>query len=163
MNNGDDIVDKVIKINIRKKEDYVSKFNDDILAKDLSNYIMEEYKSFNIKKNFYIEISSDYDIASSEKDKITSMIRANFGTEISELMEYRKKTVYMDAIILIFGIIALVFYLFSSNIPILSEFILVFSWVLIWESAYNLIFGGFSNRIDIKRRKNLTNCKIVFK
>lgn len=156
-------MNNVIRINIKKKEDYTSKYNDDILSKDLSNYIMEEYKSFNTKDEFYIKISADYDMDESEKDKIASMIRANFGTEISELMNYRRRTIYMDTIILFLGVIALMFYLFSSNIPILSEFILVFSWVLIWESAYNLIFGGFSNKIDIKRRKKLTDCKIIFK
>ena len=62
----------VIKVNIKKKEDYVSKFNDDILSKDLSNYIMEEYKSINLKEDFYIEISSDYDMNGEEKENITS-------------------------------------------------------------------------------------------
>ena len=153
----------VIKINIKKKEDYVSRYNDDILSKDLSNYIIEEYKTVNLKEDFYIEISSDYDIGGSEKDKIISMIRANFGTEISELTEQRKKTIIMDAIILLFGIIALVIYLFCISIPVLSEIILVFSWILIWESAYNLIFGSFSNSLNITRRKKLTDCKIIFK
>ena len=153
----------VIKINIRSKEDYVSRYNDDILSKDLSNYIIEEYKTVNLKEDFYIEISSDYDIGGSEKDKIISMIRANFGTEISELTEQRKKTIVMDAIILLFGIIALVIYLFCISIPVLSEIILVFSWILIWESAYNLIFGSFSNSLNITRRKKLTDCKIIFK
>ena len=153
----------VIKINIKKKEDYVSRYNDDILSKDLSNYIIEEYKTVNLKEDFYIEISSDYDIGGSEKDKIISMIRANFGTEISELTEQRKKTIVMDAIILLFGIIALVIYLFCISIPVLSEIILVFSWILIWESAYNLIFGSFSNSLNITRIKRLTDLNIIFK
>lgn len=156
-------MNNVIKINIKNKVDYISKYNDDILSKDLSNYIIDEYKSFNVKEDFYIEISSDYDMGGSEKEKIVDMIRSNFGTELSELMDYRKKTIYMDAIILFFGVIALVFYLFSSNIPILSEIILVFSWMLVGESLYNLIFTGFNNKIDMLRKKNLVNCKIIFK
>ncbi len=156
-------MDNVIKIHIKDKKNYVSKYNDNILSKDLSNYIMNEYKNLNIKEKFYIEISSNYDMSGSEKDKFVSMIRSNFGTEISELKEQRRRTVYMDAIILIISVIALVFYLFTRNIPILSEFVLVFCWVLIWESTYNLIFDGFNNRIEIIRRKNLTNCKIIFK
>ena len=107
------MMNNVIKINIKNKEDYVSKYNDDILSKDLSNYILDEYKSFNVKDNFHIEIFSDYDMGGSEKDKIASMIRANFGMEISELMEYRRRIIYMDAIILFFGVISLIFYLFS--------------------------------------------------
>lgn len=156
-------MENVIRINIKNKEDYVSKYNDDILSKDLSDYIMDEYKSFNVKEDFHIEISSDYDMGGSEKDKIVDMIRANFGTELSDLIDYRRRTIYMDAVIMFLGVIALIFYLFSSNIPVLSEVILVFSWMLVGESLYNLIFTGFSNKIDMLRRKNLVNCKIVFK
>lgn len=155
-------MNKVIKINIKQREDYISKFNDDIISKELSLYILEECKSFSTNDDFYIEISSDYDMGGSEKEKIASMIRSNFGTEISELIKYRKRTIYMDTVTILLGVIALVFYIFSSNVPILSELILVFSWVLIWESTYNLIFGGFSNKVDVKKRKKLTNCKIIF-
>lgn len=97
-----------------------------------------------------------------EKDKLVEMIRSNFGTEISELIIRRKKAIRMDIVTIFLAVLALIFYLLSSDIPILSEFILVFSWVLIWESAYNLLFGSFTNKIDIERRKQLTNCKIIF-
>jgi len=85
-------VKNVIKINIKKKEDYVSKFNDDILSKEISEYILEECKSFNIKEDFNIMISSDYDMNGLEKNKIVDMIRTYFGVEISELISKRRKT-----------------------------------------------------------------------
>ena len=156
-------MENVIRINIKRKEDYVSKFNDASLSKELREYIMEECKNFDIKDSFYIAISSDYDMNDEEKDKFVDMIRSNFGTEISELMIHRKRAIRMDIVTVFLAVVALVFYLLSSDIPILSEFILVFSWVLIWESAYNLLFGSFTNKIDIERRKKLTNCKIIFK
>lgn len=155
-------MESVIKITIKKKEDYVSKFNDLCLSKELKEYILEECKNFNIKDNFYISISSYYDMNDNEKDKLVEMIRSNFGTEISELIIRRKKAIRMDIVTIFLAVLALIFYLLSSDIPILSEFILVFSWVLIWESAYNLLFGSFTNKIDIERRKQLTNCKIIF-
>jgi len=156
-------VKNVIKINIKKKEDYVSKFNDDILSKEISEYILEECKSFNIKEDFNIMISSDYDMNGLEKNKIVDMIRTYFGVEISELISKRRKTIYMDIITVLLAVFALIVYLIISNVPILSEFILVFSWVLIWESAYNLIFGSITNKMDIIRRKKITSCKILFK
>lgn len=156
-------MDNVIKIYIKKKEDYVSKFNDEILSNELSSYIIEECKSFPLKSNIRIEIISEYEMDNLEKDKLVDMIRSNFGIEISEMLFRRQRNIIIDFLMLGFGIIALIFYLFSSNVPILSEFILVFSWVLIWESVHNLIFTGFSNKIDIERRRKLTNCKIVFK
>ena len=156
-------MDNVIKINIKKREDYVSKFNDGILSKDLSSYIIDECKGYSLKSDIHIEITSEYDMDVLEKEKLVDMIRANFGTEISEMLVYRQRNIIVDFLILGFGLITLIFYLFSTNSPILSEFVLVFSWVLIWESAHNLIFTGFSNKIDIASKRKLTNCKITFK
>lgn len=157
------IMNNVIKININKKEDYVSKFNDNILSNDFSAYILEECKSYPLNSDISIEVSSSYKMNDLEKDNLVDMIRANFGNEISEMLFRRKRNIIGDFFMLILGVISLICYLFSSDIPVLSEFILVFSWVLIWESAHNLIFTGFSNKIDIERRKKLTNCKIIFK
>ena len=50
-------MENIIKINIKKKEDYVSKFNDNILSRELSNYIIDEHKSINIKDKFHIEVT----------------------------------------------------------------------------------------------------------
>ena len=156
-------MENIIKINIKKKEDYVSKFNDNILSRELSNYIIDEHKSFSIKDSFHIEVTTDYEMNEKEKEKFVDMIRHNYGTEISEMISKRKRSIFMDIITLLLAGIALVFYLLSSDVPILSEFILVFSWVLIWESMYNLIFGGFTNKIDIERRRKITECKVLFK
>jgi len=98
-----------------------------------------------------------------EKNKIVDMIRSYFGVEIGELVKKRRRTIYMDIITFLLAVFALIVYLIISNVPILSEFILVFSWVLIWESAYNLIFGSITNKMDIIRRKKITSCKILFK
>ena len=156
-------MNNIIKINIKKKDDYVSKFNDDILSKELSNYIIEEARDFPLKSNICIEVTSNYDMDSGEKEKFINMIRTNFSNEIKEMLFYRKKNIIIDFFMFIFGIISLIIYFISSSIPVLSEFILVFSWVLIWESAHNLIFSGFSNKVEIERKKMITNCMIVFK
>lgn len=156
-------MNNIIKINIKKKDDYVSKYNDDILSKELSNYIIEESRIFHLKSNICIEVTSNYDMDDLEKEKFINMIRTNFSNEIKEMLFYRKKNIIIDFFMFIFGIISLIIYFISSSIPVLSEFILVFSWVLIWESAHNLIFSGFSNKVEIERKKMITNCMIVFK
>lgn len=156
-------MNNIISINIKKKEDYVSKFNDNILSKEFSDYIMEECRGYPLKSNIVIEITSEYDMDNIEKEKLVNMIRTNFGTEISEMLFHRKKSIIIDFLTCGFGIIALIFYLFSSDIPVLSEFILVFSWVLIEESVYNFVFTGVSNKISMERKRNLTRCNIIFK
>lgn len=153
----------IININIKKKEDYVSKFNENILSNELSNYIMEECRGYALKSDIYIEITSEYNMDNLEKDNLVNMIRATFGNEISEMLIYRRRHIIIDFLMIVFGTFALIFYLLSSNIPILSEMILIFSWILIGESVYNLIFTGFNNIVNMKRKRKLTNCEIIFK
>ena len=52
-------MDNVIRINIKKNGDYVSKFNDNILSKELSNYIMEEYNKSDSERIDIIEKVKD--------------------------------------------------------------------------------------------------------
>jgi hypothetical protein len=153
----------IIKINIKKKDDYISKFNYNILSNELREYIMEECKGYSLNSDISIEVSSEYDMDDMEKEKIVDMIRATFGTEISEMLIFRKKNIIIDFLMILFGALSLIFYLLSSNIPILSEVILIFSWILIGESVYNLIFNGVSDKIMMERKRKLTNCEIIFK
>lgn len=136
----------VIKINLNSKNDYVSKYNDSILSKELNEYILEECKEYELKSEIVIEITSKYELDTNEKQKIIDMISSGFGVEISEMIVYRKMNIYVDLIIFIVGIIVIALYTLISNIPILSEFLLVVSWVLIWEGVHNLIFEGFKNK-----------------
>ena len=156
-------MDNVIKVSIIKKEDYVSKFNANILSNDFCNYILDECKRYPLNSDFSIEVSSFYTMDETEKNNLENMIKTTFGNDVSEMLFTRKRYIIADFLILGFGIISLIFYLFISDIPVLSEFTLVFSWILIWESAHNLIFTGLSNKIDIERRKKIANCKIMFK
>ena len=156
-------MNKIISINIKSKGDYVSKFNDNILSKELSDYIIDECKGYPLDSNIHIEITSDYKMDSLEKEKIVDMIRANFGTDISESIYFRKKNIIIDFILILFGILSLIFYMISYNIAILSEVILVLSWLLIGESVYNLLFTGIINKVDIERKRKITNCEIIFK
>jgi len=152
----------IIKIILNNKNDYVSKYNDNILSNDLNKYILEECKGYNLNSEIVIEITCKYDIDTIERQKIVDMIRSSFGTEISEMLVYRKRNIYIYIFIFLLGIIAVSFYIFFSNVQIISELILVVSWVLIWEGVHNLIFEGYKNRIDIERKKQLTRCKIIF-
>ena len=152
----------IIKINIKCKNDYISKFNYNILSNELREYIIEECKGYTLNSDISIEITSEYVMDDEEKEKIVDMIRATFGTEISEMLIFRKKTI-IDFLMILFGTLTLIFYLFTSNIPILSEVILIFSWILIGESIYNLIFTGIIDKIMIERKIKLTDCEIIFK
>lgn len=90
------------------------------------------------------------------------MIRENYGVDISDIEELLKKLYIINTIMIFAGIVFLIFWFISSNIPILSEFILIVGWILIWEGISNIMYQSVKNAIKIKKRKKLTNCKMVF-
>ena len=90
------------------------------------------------------------------------MIRENYGVSIRDTELLSKKLFILNITMTITGIIFLVFYFLSSNIPIISEFILIIGWILIWEGIYNVIFQSIKNKIKIRKSQKLTHCKINF-
>jgi hypothetical protein len=91
------------------------------------------------------------------------MIRENYGLDVRELYLISDKNKIVSLLCLLFGIMILFVYVLIDIVPILSEIVLIIAWVLIWEAIYNLLFGEVKNKIQIKRLKKLTKCKIVFK
>lgn len=152
----------IIDITLNEKEDYLNKFNNKRISKDLNDYIIEECKGTELNDNIEIHINTNFKMEEKEKDELVDMIRENYGIDISDIEELLKKMYIINTIMILVGIIILVIWFLSINIPILSEFILIVGWVLIWEGISNIMYQTAKNAIKIKRRKKLTTCKIVF-
>ena len=90
------------------------------------------------------------------------MIRNSFGTDISEIMNASKKKNLANGLILFVGIIFLILYT-CFNFKFLSEFILILGWVFIGEAICNFLYNTIENKLNIIRRKQITNAKVIFK
>ena len=152
----------IIEITLNKKEDYLNKFNHKRISKELNDYILEECRVVELKDSIEIHISTNFEISEEEKNCLVTMIRVNYGIDISDIKSLLKKLYILNIIMILTGIIFLVIWFLSSNIPVISEFILIVGWILIWEGIINIMYQSVKNTIKIKRRKKLTNCKIIF-
>lgn len=151
----------IIKIHLKKTEDYKNIYNEEILSYRLSNYILEELKGIDTLQEIKFNISSDFDMDIDEKEKLVTMIRNNFGADISEIIHYSKKQLISNYLIFITGII-LIIISYLIKIKLLSQFILIFGWVLLGESLCNLLYKEIEKRFKIARRKQIVNAKILF-
>ncbi len=152
----------IIEITLNGKEDYLNKYNEKRISKELNDYILEECRGIDIKNDVAIHINTNFEMNEEEKNNLVDMIRENYGLDISDIEELLKKLYIIDAIMIVLGILLLVVWFISLSMPILSEFILIVGWLLIWEGINNIMYQSVKNAIKIKRRKKLTNCKIVF-
>lgn len=151
----------IIEVVLNSKKDYISQFHDKKISKELSDYILNESKAFKPNEKLEIHVFSN-NMSVKEQHEFIDMIRENYGIDIRELCILSEKKNVSNLLCLLFGILALFLNLLVDIIPIVSEFILILGWVLIWEGIYNILFDGLKTRIMIRRLKNLTSCKIKF-
>jgi len=136
-------VERIINVDILDKHDLVEKYNQNIVSKDLVNYLLEQVKFVDKNDNLKIIISQKFDF---ECD-IVNMINKS----MNDLYILNLKKSYINnikqVIFLVLGIICLVLYGVVNN-PIISEIILIGGWVLIWEMVDLFLFSDTQLKRD---------------
>lgn len=155
-------MNNILQITLKNKKDYINSFNNDRISRDLNDYILEESKTFNIKKKIEIRIKPEFEMTEEEKNKLVDMIRLSYNDDVKEISYLIKKLIARNIFMFLLGLFILILYYFESNLPIMSEVILIIGWVLIWETIYNLFFAGLKNSTIKKRRLQLVNSNISF-
>lgn len=154
-------MENIVKIHLKERNDYINKYNERILSYELSNYILEELKGIDPKRKIKFSISSDFNMEDLEKTNLIDMIRNNFGADISEILHLSKIQTLTNILLLSIGII---FITLSTllKFKLLSQFSLIFGWVLLGEAICNFLYKTIENRNKIARRKQIVKAKAIF-
>lgn len=155
--------ENIIEIKLKSKQDYINTYNDKKLSYELSNYILEESKSIATKQKIKFIITSSYEMTKEEKEEFVDMLRENFGTDVSEIMNINKKETISNLVALLIGIFLMIIYCIDYKTIFIKELILIIGWGFLWEATYNFFFKGIETRLKITRRKQIISSKIEFK
>lgn len=151
--------DKLINIKVENKDQIISNFSydeNDILNKDLSEYIVDKSKNTRITQDIQLNIYSKDNI---DKNEIQSTIKNHFQEEYLESKsELKRLNIFIITMfvlgVLTFAILVALYNRSFSNIYF--EMILeIAAWVFIWEA----VDGLFLQRPKI-RRKNIQMQKL---
>ena len=153
-----------INVTINNKNSIKNIFNQEKLSNELSDYIYSECFGTPLKKHITLNIESNLSFSEDEKAKIIDIIRSSFGHQIRENMIHLKYDKIRAIYLFLTGLLFLTLskWISSGNEFLFSEVLLIIGWVAIWEATYNFIFEDNKRRIEIKRLKKLTKCKINF-
>ena len=154
-------MEKIIKIHLTERTDYINKYNQRILSHDLSNYILEELKGTSTKEKIKFNITSDFEMSDLEKTNLVDMIRNNYGADISEIINLSKKHHLINLLILSISIILIIIYL-SLNTEIIAQYTLILGWVLMEQTICYFLYKGTEYNYQIARRKQIVTAKIFF-
>ena len=64
------IIEKIINIHLKEKDNYKNTYNKNILSYELSNYILEELKGIDTKEKIKFSISSNFEMSEQDKNDL---------------------------------------------------------------------------------------------
>lgn len=152
----------IIKINIKDKESYKCKFNDERLSLELEEYIKSEMQMVKLKDKVTIEIYSDFEMDDKEKETLAFLIKNTYKDDIDEIRIYNKSLKVKDSLMLTFGTFLIIIYYFFENIKFVNEYLIIVGGFFIWKALENFMLLEMENRIKIKKKKQLLYSKIKF-
>lgn len=161
----------LIYINANQSNEIISKFStgeDLTINSELSNYLVEKVDDVNIKYPINIKINNAKDFDKTEKHKIKLAIRNKFTKKVSEVNEKLYNNKIECIMLIILSLLFLFIYVACKLIPIgvvgeiISEIILIISWVFVWRLVESIFFERIKMRKEAIKFYRLLNARIEF-
>lgn len=146
-------MEKIIEIDLIKKDDVFEKYNKNIISKDLINYIVDE--AFYVKNEKLKLVINNY-TSDSFKEKIENALIDEYNNSITNNVRSNK----IQATYLFVGMLAI----FLSTLiegTIFEEIILIGGWVLIWSMMELMLFSDTKSKRKRVILKNLLKNEII--
>ena len=153
-----------IEVDISEKKYFTSKYNENTLAPELKDYLLNEIIGYDINTKINININAKFKLTDEEKEHYKKIIIKEFKESNDEL-EYEIELGNIKKLTLLLIGISFVnaSYFFGHAIgEILEEILMVFGWVALWEVAYAIFFTDASRRRKIKRNNQIIKSNIKY-
>ena len=150
-----------ININLKKKDDFYSRYSNQKLSSELTEFIYNECYGEDYKNNIIINIYTKLKISNKEKNAMMDTVRRTFGLKVQDELYYYEKAKFKKTILFLIWIVLIVIY-YLSFIEVLSEIILILGWLAIWESVYSFLADSSKDYIKIYRLRRLASSRIYF-
>lgn len=151
-----------VEIILKDKNDFVSRYNNNRISRDLYKYIKDEIKLLDVTKKINIEIKPLFKMSDDEKELLAINIKKTCKEEIEDIKYLHQKVILKEILFLIIGIIITFICFTIKNSPVISEIFLIIGWLFVWESVRNIVFTKVENKIKIKRLKQIIKSDIDY-
>lgn len=154
-----------IEVDMSEKKYFVSKYNDNTLAPELKDYLLNEIIGYDINTKINIIIDAKFDLTEEEKEHYKKLIIKEFKESNDEILYEIDQSNLKKLTLSLIGILFIIASYFFNHIigEVLEEILMIFGWVALWEVAYAILFTDASRRRKIKRNKQIINANIKYK
>ena len=152
----------VIHVDLDNRDEYINKYNDNMICDDLHNYLINEAIKISNKTRIILKIKFNYDVDEDEKNRVKKLIKNDFNDSLNDKITFNSiaiKDIYLILIGIACIIVSVMFrYL---KISVISEVFLIIGWVPIWELVSNILFIESDERMIKRKYKQLLRASII--
>lgn len=147
---------KEIIVELESLEEATSSFNSNLLSQELDDYFFQN--CFEQKKDFKLVIKG---ISKQEEQLILTNLIHNYYIQKEDIL--KKQDQRYDRKRLLLFIVGILFLIISYYLEsIMSDILSVATWVVMWESIYDLLFTNLERKSYYRMYKKLATCDIIF-
>lgn len=152
-------MEKIITIDIQKEEDLVEVYNDEVINNNLIDYIFKKTLYTKKEDNIKFIISNKCNTKLPIKDIIIKGLKL----EYEHLTKEFERNNFIQILLLLMGLTFLFLSTFINEESIWKEFLVIASWVPIWEMIDIALFKDIENRRKKKIIERLVNSDFEIK
>lgn len=154
-----------IEVDISEKKYFVSKYNENTLAPELKDYLLNEIVGYDVNTKINILIDAKFDLTEDEKEHYKKLIIKEFRENNDEIQYEIEQSNLKKLTLSLIGVLFIIASYFFNHImgDILEEILMIFGWVALWEVAYAIFFTDASRRRKIKRNNQIIHADIKYK
>ena len=150
-------MEKIVEIDLAKKEDLYEKYNKNIVSRELINYLVLSTPILKKDDNIKILINNE-----TKENDVVRLIKEGLQKEYHDSLNRCYRNNIIQVIYFFIGLIGLYISTLISE-TVLKEVILIGGWVFIWALVEIEIFTDRKGRIRRKILKKLINSEFIEK
>lgn len=159
--------DKIVNIDVevKHKDDLYNKYSDEVLPKELREYISDEVIGEPFDAKIVLNLTTHFRMSDSDKKTFDKAVRTEYKDNIDEINLTIRHDNIKELLMFFVGLFLLVpSYMFKIRYDhIIAEIVLIFGWVAIWEVAYSIMFVSTERKLKLRRLKQLYKMEIEYK
>lgn len=152
-------MNKTIEIDIKNKYDFLEKYNEKKVSRNLIKYIIREAMSIENNDKIKIIINKKCVIEKDCKKMINEGLQEEINKSLEEYRRINKKQIWL----FVLGITLLFLSSLIREDLIWNEMLIIIAWVPIWKVMELELFPDMEGRRKRKKIKKLLNSEIIVK
>jgi len=153
-----------MEIDLGDLSSFYNEFNEDELSSSLISYIDQEITKTKGGEKIRIRVNARFEVSEEQKAHMKTTIQRYFVHDFHDVMLHKSYDDKNDIILCVVGVAIIILADLARNLNtgFVTDLLLVIGSFAILQALTDFIFADAARRIALRRKRQLSTCKVVF-